>query len=133
MQNVILRHDWTNVYTYILDSKEKRKIIFFQRYDQCNMDLCKRPFVVIMMDDWMLQLAKRLTPNSTWIVDSTFKTNQYSMPLFGVVCPNEESIGMLVFLMLCSNDKNSGHEGIALQLTMTKVFEVLGDVCSNRR
>jgi hypothetical protein len=79
----------------------------------------------------MIQLAKRLTPNSTWAVDSTFKTNQYNMPLFGVVCPNEKSIGMHVFLMLCSNDKNSGHEGSALQLTMTKVFEVLEDIRPN--
>ena len=67
-----------------------------------------------MMDDWMIQLAKGLTSNSAWTVDSTFKTNQYNMPLFGVVCPNEKGIGMHVFLMLCSNDKNSGHEGIAL-------------------
>ena len=84
-----------------------------------------------MMDDWMIQLAKRLTLNSAWAVDSTFKTNQYNMPLFGGVCPNEKGIGMLVFLMLCSYDKNSGHEEIALQLTMTKVFEVLEDIRSN--
>jgi hypothetical protein len=34
-------------------------------------------------------------------------------------------------LMLCSNDKNSGHEKIALQLTMTKVFEILEDIRPN--
>jgi hypothetical protein len=38
---------------------------------------------------------------------------------------------MHVFLMLCSNDKNSGHEGIALQLTMRNFFEVLGGVRLN--
>ena len=48
-----------------------------------------------MMDDWRLQLAKRLIPNSTWTIDSRFKTNQYNMQLFRVVCPNEEGIGML--------------------------------------
>ena len=53
------------------------------------------------------------------------------MPLFGAVCPNEKGIGMHVFLILCSNDTNSGHEGIALQLTMRKKFEVLGDVRPN--
>jgi hypothetical protein len=115
--------------TFLIGRKQKK--IFFQKYDPCNVDPNKRPFVLIMMDDWMIQLAKRLTPNSAWAVDSTFKTNQYNMPLFGAVCPNEKDIGMPVFLMLCSNDKNSGHEGIALQLTMTKVFEVLEDIRPN--
>ena len=78
-----------------------------------------------------MQLAKRLTPNSAWAVDSTFKTNQYNMPLFGVVYFNEKGIGIPMFLMLCSNDKNSGHEETALQLTMRKVFEVLGDIRPN--
>ena len=123
VQNVISQNDWTNVYAHIPDWKEKKKIIFFQRYDPCNVDPYKRPFVLIMMDNWMLQIAKRLTPNSAWAVDSTFKTNQYNMPLFEVVCPNEEGIGMPMFLMLCSNDKNSGHEGIALQLTMKKYLK----------
>jgi hypothetical protein len=70
-------------------------------------------FVLIMMDDWMLQLAKRLTLNSAWAIDLTFKTNQYNMPLFRIVCPYEEKIGMLIFLMLFSNYKNNGYEGIA--------------------
>jgi hypothetical protein len=106
----------------------KKKI---QKYDPCNVDPNKQLFNLIMMDDWMIQLAKRLTPNSAWAVDSTFKTNQYNMPLFGVVCPNEKDIGMLVLLKLCSNDKNSGHEEIPFQLTMRIFFEVLGDICSN--
>jgi hypothetical protein len=81
-----------------------------------------------MMNDRMIQLGKRLTLNSTWAVDSTFKTDQYNVPLFGVVCPNEKNIGIPVFLMLYSNNKNSEHEGIALQLTMRIFFEVLKDV-----
>ena len=97
------------------------------------MDPYKRHFyygVLIMVDDWMIHLVKRVTPNSAWAIESTFKTNQYNMPLFRVVCHNGKGIVMHVFLMLCSNDKNSGHEGIALQLTMRKVFEVLGDISS---
>ena len=131
MQNVISRDDWTNVYAYVPNWEKTKKIIFFQKYDPCHVDPYKRPFVLIMMDDWMIHLAKRVTPNSVYAVDSTFKTNQYNMPLFGAVCPNEKGIGMHVFLMICSNDTNSGHEGIALQLTMRKKFEVLGDVRPN--
>jgi hypothetical protein len=76
MQNMMSRDDWTNVYAYIPNWEETKKIVFFQKYDSRNVDLYKRPFFLIVMDDWMIQLAKRLTPNSAWTVDITVKTNQ---------------------------------------------------------
>ena len=79
----------------------------------------------------MLQLAKRLTLNSRGAIDSTFKTNQYNMPLFEVVCPNVEDIGMFIYLMLCSNDKNNAYEDISLRLTIKKIFEILRYVRPN--
>jgi hypothetical protein len=37
--------------------------------------------------------CKDVDTNSTWVVDLTFKINLYSVPLFGVVCPNKKDIG----------------------------------------
>ena len=58
-----------------------------------------------MMHDGMLHLAKRLISKSAWTVDSTFKTNQYSMLVLEFVFANKEDIEVNVFLMSCSNKK----------------------------
>lgn len=44
------------------------------------------------------------------------------MPLFSGMCPNANGLGMSVFMMLCSNDKEQGHVGTALSLTIKAVF-----------
>ena len=61
-------------------------------------------------------------------IDSTFKTNQYGLPLYAAVVPNQDGKAMPVFYMLCSNDVKGGHEGIALEIALTHVFEAIGEV-----
>ena len=45
-------------------------------------------------NEWLdVATCKDVDTNSTWVVDLTFKINLYSVPLFGVVCPNKKDIG----------------------------------------
>jgi hypothetical protein len=86
---------------------EKKKVIFYQPYSPNNEDLAKQLFVLVIQTDEMLEKAKSITPNSAWIIDSTFKTNHWGMPLFAGMCPNKAGLGMPIFLMLCSDDNES--------------------------
>jgi hypothetical protein len=61
---------------------EKKKVIFYQPYSLCNEELKKQPFVLVMQTDEMLERAKSITPNSAWIIDSTFKSNHWGMLLY---------------------------------------------------
>ena len=110
---------------------EKKKVIFYQAYDPLNPDPDKRPFVLVMQTEEMLQRAKTITPNSAWVIDSTFKTNQWGMPLFAGVCPNASGLGMPIFIMLCSDDNESGQVGTALWLTMKAVFRNMDGIRPN--
>jgi hypothetical protein len=67
---------------------EKKKMIFYQPYSPSNEELEKQPFVLVMQTDEMLERAKSITPYSAWVIDSTFKTNHWGMPLFAGMCPN---------------------------------------------
>jgi hypothetical protein len=96
-----------------------------------NSESHKRPFVLVIQTPWMRKLAKKITCNLTWALDSIFKTNQCGLPLYAAMCPNFQSIGMPIYLMLCSTDKGSGQEGVALQLNLKAVFDRLGDVRPN--
>jgi hypothetical protein len=57
------------------------------------------------------------------VIDSTFKTNQWGMPLFAGLCSNASGLGMPIFLMLYSNDNENGQVGTTLWLTMKAVFQ----------
>ena len=60
--------------------------------------------------------AVQITLNSTWVIVNTFKANQYELPLYDGMCPN-------IFLMLCFQDYQKGHEAIVFnRLTLTVVF-----------
>ena len=39
-----------------------------------------QPFILILQDQWMLEMCERLTLNNYWEIDSTFKTNQFGLP-----------------------------------------------------
>jgi hypothetical protein len=66
----------------------------------------------------MRELAIQITPNSAWAIDSMFKTNQYGLPLYAAMYPNNRGYGMPIFLMLCSKDYQTGHEATTLRLTL---------------
>ena len=76
----------------------------------------------------MKNIAQRFSVGNSWTIDSTFKTNQYGLPLYAAVVPNQDGKAMPVFYMLCSNDVKGGHEGIALEIALTHVFEAIGEV-----
>jgi hypothetical protein len=130
-ENGISNDDWFNVNENAKEWIANDMVIFHQHYDPTNNDSHKRPFVLVIQTPWMRELAKKITPNSAWALDSTFKTNQYGLPLYAAMCPNFQGIGMPIFLMLCSADKGSGQEGVALELTIKAVFDRLGDVRPN--
>ena len=67
-------------------------------------------------------MAKIFLTQNSWAFDSTFKTNQYGWPLFAAIVPNKDGNGISVFYMLCSIDKQQGHEEIAMKLTLTHIF-----------
>ena len=48
-----------------------------------------QPCILIIQDKWMLDVCKRLLCNNGWPIDSTFKTNQFGLPLYAVVAPNK--------------------------------------------
>jgi hypothetical protein len=47
------------------------------------------------------------------------------------MCPNKAGLGMPIFLMLCSDDNESGQVGIALYLTIKAVFRNMGIIWPN--
>lgn len=99
-----------------------------QPYSPQNSDENKRPFVLIIQDEWMLQVALRFSRHSSWAVDSTFKTNIFGLPLYAAVLPNQNGVGIPIWLMLCSNDVGTSQEKVALELTFKTVFMKLGEV-----
>ena len=123
--------DWANIHSQLDSWKENDMVIYFQAYDPNNEDPDKRPFVLVIQSDWMRELAIQITPNSAWAIDSTFKTNQYGLPLYAAMCPNNRGYGMPIFLMLCSKDYQAGHEATPLKLTLQAVFERMGPITPN--
>lgn len=97
--------------------------IFYQPYAPNHPDEQRRPFVLILCNEWMRDVARQFSGGKAWALDSTFKTNQFGMPLYGATVPNQHGMGMPMFFMLCSTGK--GHEEAALSLTLTKVFEYI--------
>ena len=108
--------------------QEQGKILYYQPYAPAQSNPRKRPFVVVIQNEFMKDVAKKFSPGKSWAVDSTFKTNQYGLPLYAAIVPNQDGKGMPVFYMLCSNDIKGGHEGIALELALTHVFESIGEI-----
>ena len=76
----------------------------------------------------MRQNAIRFSFGRSWAIDSTFKTNQYDLPLYAGVVRNQCGRGMHVFYMSCSKDTGSRQEGITLELCLKVVFEAIGNV-----
>lgn len=64
------------------------QVIFVQPYNPQATDEEKWPFVLIIQDEWMLQVALCLSRHISWAVDSTYKTNIFRLPLYASVLPN---------------------------------------------
>ena len=130
-EGAVHNDDWENIHASIEEWIAKDMVIFHQPYNPEHEDPEKQPFVLVIQTPWMRELAMRITPNSAWAIDSTFKTNQYGLPLYAAMCPNSRMLGMPIFFMLCSADVDKNHESMALKLTLQAVFERMGNVRPN--
>ncbi|KAI5064240.1 hypothetical protein GOP47_0020910 [Adiantum capillus-veneris] len=113
---------WGAMLAEALRLQELKKVIFVQPYSPQNPDENKRPFILLIQDEWMLQVALRFSCQNSWAMDSTFKTNIYGLPLYGAVLPNQTGIGIPIWLMLCSIDVGTNQEKVALELTFKMIF-----------
>lgn len=103
-------------------------MLYVQPYNPNAMDPKDRPFILVLQDEWMLEMAKRFSHNNSWAIDSTFKTNAFGLPLFAAVLPNQLGMGIPIWFMLCTSDVGGRHEIIALELTLRKVFSKMGHI-----
>jgi hypothetical protein len=126
--DALRKDDWDAAQIEIINLQAQGKILYYQPYAPKDEDPKKRPFVVVIQDDFMRKSALRFSGNNSWALDSTFKTNQYGLPLYAAIVPNQDGIGIPVFYMLCSNDVKEGHEGLAIEIALSHVFGSLGEV-----
>jgi hypothetical protein len=122
------KDDWDAAQIEITRLQAQGKVLYYQSYAPMDEDPRKRPFVVVIQDDFMKTSAQRFSATNSWALDSTFKTNQYGLPFYAAIVPNQDGIRIPVFYMLCSNDMKQGHEGLAIEIALTHVFESLGKI-----
>lgn len=120
--------DWDSAQVEVMRLQEQGKIIFHQPYTPKYSEQTKRSFVVVIQDEFMRGVAKKNSKNNAWALDSTFKTNKWDLPLYAAIVLNQDEKGMPVFYMLCTKDKNEGHEGIAIELALSAVFASIREV-----
>ena len=93
-------------------------MLYCEPYNPNAIDPKDRPFILILQDDWMLNMAILFSINNAWATDSTFKTNNYGLSLYATVLPNQLGVGMPIWFMMCSCDPGAHHEVIALEMTL---------------
>jgi hypothetical protein len=120
--------DWNSAQVEVMRLQEQGKVIFYQPYTPKHPEKMKRPFVVVIQNDFMRVVAKNFSKDNAWALDSTFKINQWDLPLYAAIVPNQDGKGMPVFYMLCTKDKNKGHEGIAIELALSAIFASIEEV-----
>ena len=101
---------------------------YCQPYNPKASNAKDRPFIVIIQDKWMLDMAMRFSLHNAWAIDSTFKTNVFGLPLYAAVLPNQNGIGIPIWLMLCTNDPGSNQESIALEITLKIVLSRMRNI-----
>ena len=117
---------WANIHSQLDSWKENHIVIYFQTYNPDNEDPKKRHLMLLMKNDWMRELVIQINSNSVWAIDSTFKTNQYGLPLYAAMCLNNRGYGTPIFLMFYSTDYQVGHEVTSLRLALQAVFARMG-------
>ena len=105
-------------------SSQSREVLYVQPFIPGDNG---QPFVIIIQD-WMLEMCRSLSTNNAWAIDSTFRTNQFGLPLYAAVAPNSQGVGIPLWYMMCTNVAGSGQEKMALQLTLRKVFGRIANV-----
>ncbi len=96
--------DWDAAQLECRRLQDQQKVIFYQPYLPKEKDPRKRPFVVVIQDEWMRNIGRRFSNGNSWAIDSTFYTNQYGLPLYAVIVPNQDGKAVPIFYMLCTRD-----------------------------
>ncbi|MCO5585796.1 hypothetical protein L7F22_039732 [Adiantum nelumboides] len=112
----------------LFDVGSSRHVLYCQPYNPTASDPKVRPFILILQDEWMLEMGIRFSANNAWAIDSTFKTNKYGLPLFAAVLPNQLGVGIPIWFMLCTCDVGAHHEVIALEMTIKRIFSRMANV-----
>ena len=99
-----LRVDWDYVQVEVMRLQELDKIIFHQSCAPKHSEKMKRPFVVVIQDEFMRDVTKKCFKGNAWALDYTFKTNQWKLPLYAAIVHNQDENKMLVFYMLCMKE-----------------------------
>ncbi|MCO5554429.1 hypothetical protein L7F22_007959 [Adiantum nelumboides] len=81
--------DWATMYMEAKVLQNQGKVLYCQPYNPTASDPKDRPFILILQDEWMLEMGIRFSVNNAWAIDNTFKTNKYGLPLFAAVLPNQ--------------------------------------------
>ncbi|KAI5068324.1 hypothetical protein GOP47_0016669 [Adiantum capillus-veneris] len=121
------RDDWTCMLTEATMLKKQRKVCYYQPYNPHATNDSEKPFILIIQDQWMLEMAMRFSWHNSWVIDSTFKTNAFGLPLYAVVLPNQHGVGIPIWFMMCSNDPGLDHERIALEITLSTILSRMGN------
>ncbi|MCO5564813.1 hypothetical protein L7F22_018481 [Adiantum nelumboides] len=121
--------DWATMHIEVAAlQKQQKVVVYFQPYNPTAQNPKDKPFILIIQDNWMLQMAKRFSFNNAWAIDSTFKTNVFGLPLFAAVLPNQLGQGIPLWFMLCTTDAGAHHDVIALEMTLRIMFSRLGSI-----
>lgn len=124
--DALKKDDWSALQVKITRLQAQGKVIFYHPCAVKDKHSRKQLFVVVLQDKWMRDVAKKFSHGNSWALDSTFKTNQYALPLYNAVVPNQDKKGMPTFYMLRNKDKKQGHEGITFELALIPVFASIG-------
>ncbi|MCO5611756.1 hypothetical protein L7F22_066014 [Adiantum nelumboides] len=120
--------DWATMYMEAKVLQNQGKVLYCQPYNPTASDPKDRSFILILQDEWMLEMGIRFSANNAWAIDSTFKTNKYGLPLFAAVLPNQLGVGIPIWFMLCTCDVGARHEVIALEITIKRIFSRMANV-----
>ena len=129
------KDDWDAAQLEYRRLQDQQKVILYQPYFPKEKDPRKRPFVVVIQDEWIRNIGRRFSNGNSWAIDSIFCTNQYGLPLYAAVGPNQDGKRVPIFYVLCirgvKQKQGQSHEGIPLELTLTAAFASIGDVRSS--
>ena len=132
IESALSQNDWTSMMQDAYALRDLGKVAHVQPYLPGDKGSpAKQPFILILQDNWMLEMCERLSENNSWAIDSTFKTNQFGLPLYAAVAPNAMGIGIPLWYMICSSDRASNHEQVALETCLKVIFSRMPKVRPN--
>ena len=88
--DALRKDDWNAAQLKCRMLLDRRKLMFYPPYLPKDKDWRKRLFVVVIQDEWMRNIGRRFSNGNSWALDSTFFTNQYGLPLYAAIDPNQD-------------------------------------------